>query len=376
MLKICITGSGPVAIALALFLRRQGISPQQIFLDPIHTDLPESVAARAIALSQGSVHLLSRLGRLPAGEAIRRVDIGVLRHGLHSLLDPLDIRQPALGRVVRYRDLWASLVQQLENEQAACGHRFEPTAVARADAGAEQCVTIIADGRPDENATRLDFEQAALTCEVTAPSDARFPAPGVAYERFKPDGPLALLPLPEPHRLSLVWCMKPNLANELKETSEQEFANSLASALGPRFSRLTLASERFVTRLQRVSQHQPDGQKALRLGNAAQTLHPVAGQGMNLGLRDAFEVAALIGAAGASATDTAQLIRQALRQRLPDRQSTMSLTDSLARLDQRPVLAGLNNGTTQSMAIALLDVIGPLRRQVARRFVFGRRRAN
>ncbi len=375
-MKLCITGSGPVAIALTLFLRRQGISAQQLFLDPVRTDLPDAVAARSIALSQGSVQLLSRLGPVPAGAAIRQVDIGVLRHGLHSVLDPDDIGQPALGRVIRYRDLWTGLLQQLEAEQAACSHRFEPTSVAREQSGDTDCLTIIADGRPDDDATRLDFEQAALTCEVIAPADARHPAPGVAYERFKPDGPLALLPLPEPGRLSLVWCVKPDLADELKEKSEQEFATSLASTLGSRFSRLSLASERFVTRLQRISQSHADDRNVLRLGNAAQTLHPVAGQGLNLGLRDAFEVAGLIGAASSSEPDIAQLVRQAVKQRLPDRQSTIRLTDSLARLDKRPVLGGLNNSTTQSLAIALLDTIGPVRRQVARRFVFGRRRVN
>ncbi len=372
-MNICITGSGPVAIALTLFLRRQGVHPQSIYLDTIQAALPAAIAARSLALSQGSVQLLSRLGRLPAGETIERVDIGVLGHGLHSVLSPADIGQQALGRVVRYRDLWTTLHQALEAEQTACGHRFETTAQA---ANNSACLRIIADGKPDSTASRLAFGQVALTCEVTAPPDAALPAPGVAYERFKPDGPLALLPLPEPGRLSLVWCMKPDAASELKDTSQSKFETALTRALGTRFAPLALATERFVTPLQRLSQQTDDSNTVLRLGNAAQTLHPVAGQGMNLGLRDAFETAALIGATPASAADAALLVRTALKQRQPDRQSTLSLTDALARLDSRPSLAGLNNSTSQSLAIGLLDAIGPIRRSVANRFVFGRRSAN
>lgn len=370
-MNISITGSGPVAMALTLFLRRQGIAPERLFVAPLAAQVPPAAAARAIALSQGSVQLLSRIIDIPAGAPIEKVDIGVLGHGLHSQLRPDDLGLTALGRVVRYQNLWTALQTAFEREQQRCGHRFgEP-------AQAGNALQIIADGRPEDDATRLQFDQVALTTELQTAMDSHaLPLPGVAYERFKPHGPLALLPLPEPGRLSLVWCTTPEHGEQLQQMDAASFEQALSKALGTRFAPIALADARFVTRLQRAVSGPPREPGCLRLGNAAQTLHPVAGQGLNLGLRDAFETSEAIAGAQSQITDPAAMALKIFSLRKTDRTNTVRLTDMLARLDRQLSWSGVNNGATQSIVIALLDTLGPLRRLAARRFVFGHRQAS
>ncbi len=371
LMNISITGSGPVAMALTLFLRRQGIAPERLFVAPLAAQVPPAAAARAIALSQGSVQLLNRIIDVPAGAPIEKVDIGVLGHGLHSQLHPGDLGLTALGRVVRYQNLWTALQTAFEREQQRCGHRFE------APAQAGDALHIIADGRPDDDATRRQFEQVALTTELQTAMDSHaLPLPGVAYERFKQNGPLALLPLPEPGRLSLVWCTTPDHGEQLQQMDADAFEQALATALGARFAPITLADERFVTPLQRAISGPPRQAGCLRLGNAAQTLHPVAGQGLNLGLRDAFETSAAMASAQEQITAPAAMATKIFSLRKTDRTNTVRLTDILAQLDKQLSWAGVNNGATQSIVIALLDTLGPLRRLAARRLIFGHRQAN
>lgn len=368
---ITITGSGPVAMALTLFLHRQGIAPDRLHVAPVEAALPPPVAARSIALSEGSMQLLNRIIDTPPGASIEKVDIGVLGHGLHATLRPEEIGLSALGRVVRYRDLWSSLYKAFDALRAAGGCRTLHEGAAPADG-----LTLLADGRPGDTAARLAFDQVALTTELKTPLDSTaLPLPGVAYERFKPNGPLALLPLPEPGRLSLVWCTDPARGDALAACNDAAFAHALATELGSRFSPFEVTEPRFVVPLQRlVDGHQPNASHTVRLGNAAQTLHPVAGQGLNLGLRDAFEASAIIGDKPDGVAS--QLARQIIAQRRRDRRVTIGVTDWLARLDLPFSSTGLNNGATQSIVIAMLDAIGPLRRSAARRFVFGHRIAN
>ncbi|MFK7967015.1 MAG: FAD-dependent monooxygenase [Burkholderiaceae bacterium] len=374
-MRVNIYGRGPIAIALVLFLRRQGVAPTRISVEASQAAVPDAVASRPLALSEGSVQLLNRLVQMPTGAAIEQVDIGVLKHGLHSRLRPGDIGLKVLGRVVRYGNLWSALQQALEQSQQSCHYWF-----AEPDWQDDDVLHIIADGKPDQNASLLDFHQAALTTELLVPSDSSMPAPGIAYERFKPDGPLALLPLPEPRRLALVWCLSSERAGELLDASQPEFERALSIELGSRFSHMTLSAPRYLTPLTRSTQKLGTSTEkettSLRLGNAAQTLHPVAGQGMNLGLRDAFETAAILATGLKENADADAIYKRVTTQRHKDRQQTIALTDQLARLADKPKLSGLNNGATQSMTIGLLDVIGPARRALTKRFVFGQRKPN
>ncbi len=373
MIAVSIEGSGPIAMALALFLRRQGLGPGSIGLKLPDPALPSGPASRAIALSDGSWQLLARIITPPAHAVIAEVDIGVLGHGLHSRLIPADIGLDALGRVVRHGDLWQALHQACTRDGLGRGGAVD----ARTPT-----LSVVADGRIAESAAQIrEFDQAAITAELTISADssagaALAPRAGVAYERFKPDGPLAILPLPGTRRWSLVWCESRSRCAELMSASGREFDEQLAQRLGPRFGRFELAGTREVVNLRRVSLAPAAHAQEIAIGNAAQSLHPVAGQGMNLGLRDAFEAASAIGDALANDLPVASVVKSYIFRRRTDRQRTIGLTDWLAGLSERPHFSGLNNGATQSIAIGLLDSLSPLRRAAARRFVFGNRRTD
>ena len=156
----------------------------------------------------------------------------------------------------------------------------------------------------------------------------------------------------------------------------QEFQDALGMALGSRFAPFELAGERFIIPLRRAINGPATRPDTVRLGNAAQTLHPVAGQGLNLGLRDAFETSEIIASAQTRTTTSALLANEIVAQRNTDRKNTVRLTDLLAQLDKQLSWTGVNNSTTQSIVIGLLDTIGPLRRLATKRFVFGHRKAN
>ena len=113
---------------------------------------------------------------------------------------------------------------------------------------------------------------------------------------------LALLPLPEPHRHALVWCDRPEDCRRRAAMSTADFEAELSRAFGSGLGRLALASPRHVAPLVRSVRRETFDGHRIMIGNAAQALHPVAGQGLNLGLRDAFELAQALGDAGHGAT--------------------------------------------------------------------------
>lgn len=351
--RIRLIGTGPVAMALALWLRRQGLGPARI--DWIRQDrpLPEAVAARAIALSAGSVQLLERVMPMPRTATIQVVDVRVdnqpgslrMTHGEHGL--------PALGQVVRYGELVASL------GAAARTAGFEP-AVAVPDAA--PAIEICADGSTGANADVRKFGQSALLAELEAERER----PGVAFERFGADGPLALLPLPESNRHALVWCDRPDACRSRADLPVAEFEAALGHAFGSGLGKLRLVSPRHVAPLVRSRRRETfDGQRVM-IGNAAQALHPVAGQGLNLGLRDAFELAQALGDAADSAASLRAACAGHSRSRQRDRLVTVGATDRLAVIFGHPAVRA-----AASLLLSTLDLVPPARRGIAKGFMFG-----
>jgi 2-octaprenyl-6-methoxyphenol hydroxylase len=242
------------------------------------------------------------------------------------------------------------------------------------------CVRVLADGEPRDEASR-DFDQSALTAEIVA----RRIEPGRAWERFTSEGPLALLPLPDAGRLSLVWCAPPEAADRRHRLTQPAFEAELLAAFGPALGPLELASPRHCTRLRRQAGRVRIDRLSVAIGNAAQSLHPVAGQGLNLGLRDAWVLARCLGDALAdsrrrtpgdpSAGEIAAQPTEAAwaaaldryeRLRAPDRGLLLGLTDQLASLTRSQALRPL-----QSVALAALDLASPLRRLARSTFTHG-----
>ena len=342
-IDVLIRGAGPVGCALALALRQRGLSvalldanaPQPLFRP----------AFRPLALSYASRLILQRIGVWPAVRATPIETILVSQSGAFGRmqLDAADARVPALGYVTDY----ASLYQALRS-----GLAFTKTAI---DA---RCVVHAEGSAPD--ATEKRYAQHALVALVdTLPAAAN-----TAFERFTPEGPLALLPWAG--RYALIWSTRPERAAALAAAGEQDFLRTLAAAAGAKPGQPLRVEARAVQPLSLRVRATRVGPREVYIGNAAQTLHPVAGQGLNLGLRDAWQLAQTLSQAsdpGAAAT----LAAYAAQRRL-DAAATIRVTDWLARGflgSSRLLSAG------RGIALSALDVLPGPRRFFTRRMVYG-----
>ena len=383
-LTVRIDGTGPVALATALWLVRAGIPPACIALPldrPATSILPKDAPRRAIALSEGSRQILARLITLPAAGRIDTVEIVQAGTDGHTRIDHEDFPLPALGWVVVWEDLIAKL------HQAA-----EKLPFARPDdpAFAAPALVIHAGGMPpaqsrdDTDFDTHDSGQAGLLFEVAVTGTA-----DTAFECFRPGGPLALLPapaLPDGPRYTVVWSDAAEASRRRAELPAdvlgQELREALRAALGPRhwgrhaghFGPLRVCTPAVAVPLPRVRRRQTTTSGQVWIGNAAQMLHPVAGQGLNLGLRDAFVLARELGDA---AFDTrlpgpharvARALESHARARLTDRWLTIRGTDLLSTAFGWPAAR-----TLPPMLLNAMHVARSLRLPLARALVFGHR---
>ena len=374
-LQIYIEGNGPVGLACALFLARHWPEPAAISLtppapvDPADHGDPSRVAQaalakRPLALSAGSRQLIERVARFPTQcGAILTVEVALENRAGRVRIPSSDLDQSALGYVLRHGDL----VESLEAALAQTGVRRE-TPVLKDFQGL--IIRASGDaGRTPQEAEGRDFEQSALLGEVTLERGSAW-ATGTALERFTAQGPLAMLPLHEERQFALVWCGPTALTAQRLAAPELQSVKELANALGPSQSVLAVR-ERMAVPLRRSVRRQrlemSAAQTQVWIGNAAQSLHPVAGQGLNLGLRDAHFLAQTL-VTWRLARPTA-LLADALQvyaaQRQTDRLTTLWVTDTLATVFCKPVLAPV-----QSALMTMLDLCSPLRRPLARRFAF------
>lgn len=367
--RLNIVGSGPVALAFALFAARQGFGPERLRLARFDAPPAATLAGRPLAMSAGSWQLLRRIAGPPQAAPIERVEVTVLGHPGRTLITAAGLGVPALGYVLRYADL-LGVLQQAAARAALRGVDPEPEVFdrdgVRIPARSEDVphLTVHAEGDTGEDAARREFAQSALLAEVEVE-----PAHGTtAYECFTSDGPLALLPLPQAHRYALVWCDRPEDTRHRAELSPQALAQALQVRFGWPLGRLAIASRPLVAPMIRKRRRIIVDAQQVWIGNAAQALHPVAGQGLNLGLRDAFVLARALGDADARGDTLADALRRYEAGRMRDRGMTIGLTDTLARgfgvSALRPV---------QSAALALLDALAPARDALARQLMFGLR---
>lgn len=375
---IAILGGGPAGSALALLLARTAPRPDRIalFRAPLR-GAGHAADPRSLAMNHGSQVLLESLGAWPRVAAeIRTVHVSQRARLGRTLIRHDDYGVPRLGSVAGYTALHQALaeavaksgVQVIEDGQARLARHDAQGATIEQAGRAWSCgVAVQADGTPGDAATR-DYDQHA----VLTLARASLPRAGWAWERFTQEGPLALLPHPAgPDVHSVVWCCRPDRARQLQAMDEAEFSRALNTAFG--------------TRLGRLSAQRPDGvfPLALRLrpalaegrtaaiGNAAQTLHPVAGQGLNLGLRDAARLAlSLAGWLRQADTDPTPLLAQYAQARQPDRRVTAGVTDFLPR-----VFATGLPAVEHACGLALLglDLAAPLRAPLARHLLQGLR---
>ncbi len=373
---IAICGAGPVGLALAAFLARRGVAGSRIALIDGKPLDQATMDPRSIALSWGSVQLLEDVRAWPL-PATPIHEIHVSRRGQmgRSLMDRREHDVPALGYVARYGDV----VEALARACASAGvHTLRPARVESSDEKADSVSLRLDDGRivtskvavqaeggvfgqQDSKANVRDYEQTALIARVSASE----PIPHRAFERFTDEGPLALLPQDgkDGHAYALVWCMRPERAAAIQRLDDSAFLHQLGQAFGSRLGQFTATSPRIAFPLGLNAEARATA-RTVAIGNAAQTLHPVAGQGLNLGLRDAAVLSRLL-----SRGATPDAIAAFMTQRSQDRKLTIGLTDTMAR-------AFAGRGPLQpllGLSLAALDIVKPARLLLADLMMFGRR---
>ena len=331
---------------------------------------------RALALAHGSQQLLERLHawNTVASTAIRQIHVSQRGGFGHTLINAEDYAIPALGYVMRYRDLAAALDTRLADGQLIDHCRIDK--IKTNDKGATLTVVrhgethsitakliVHAEGAPngDPSIKTRDYKQHAIVADVR-PVLAHN---NRAWERFAPDGPLALLPLGENY--SVVFTVPPDKATRLLTLDDGAFLTALRIAFGPRLDFIAAGPRTSFPLTLRV-RPQIKQQRQVWIGNSAQTLHPVSGQGFNLGMRDAWELAEALLKHGDAGDPTA--LAHYARGRLLDRQGSIAFTDGIVRLfsNDRPALR-----IARGLGLLALDLAPPLRHFIAKRMIWGAR---
>src|SRR2546427_216763 len=306
-IDVLIHGAGPVGCTLALALR--GTRLRVAVFDK--TSLAPSF--RPIALSYASRLILEPIGAWQTATPIETIHVSQAGGFGRARLEAGDAAVPALGNVMDYSTLAGSLRSQVEE-------------FITKDAVAAKCAVHAEGAAPDTEEKRY-AQDAVVALVHTDP-----PAHSAAFERFTPEGPLALLPFAG--RYAMVWSRRPERARALADAPDAEFLAELGAAAGHRPGRPVKVEARAVQPLVLRVRAARIAPRAVFIGNAAQTLHPVAGQGLNLGLRDAWDLAR-VWRGSSDPGDAATLERYAARRRL-DAAATIRVTDFLAGAFLRP----------------------------------------
>jgi 2-octaprenyl-6-methoxyphenol hydroxylase len=378
---ILIQGGGPVGLACVAWCLQKFPEAKIVLLDrnPMNDADLAAADSRGIALSHGSKLLLDTIKAWPTECAdIHRVHVSQAGRFGRALMTREELGQDALGHIVRYRDIHLTLRQALRviqtkspnfvwehiNADTDTSH-IQAKCVVHAEGGLFKTQDWVESGR--------DYEQSALVGLVEV-EDA---APHQAWERFTSEGPLAVLPSHYGRNiLNLVWCGTPSSSQARLALSDADFLKSLQAEFGSRIGQFLKIQDRRLYELGLNYRKEITQGNEVWIGNAAQTLHPVAGQGLNLGLRDAYLLAEKLSILFSKSEDqkTVTAIEATLRDyalsRKVDRSATIGLTDFMARIftsNLFPIVIG------RGLALSALQWLPPVKTGLARQMMFGRR---
>ena len=377
---LAIIGGGPTGSALALLLARLTPEPARIVLFQSETTTRWDIAShqdnRVIALNEGTRVLFDDLDVWP-NDATPIKTIHVSQRGRlgRTLITCEDFNVPALGHVVRYSSLHARLLQAAQHagitviagKASSVMQEGDVVSVRTDKDHIKVALAVRADGM-NHGVAPDQYRQVGLLGQAWVSQ----PKSGWAYERFTRGGPFAVLPHPQGDgSQSIVWCCDPERARAIQAMSLSELAHAMQETFGDRLGRFVVKEKLKAYPLYQSLDPKPVTGRIVNIGNAAQTLHPVAGQGLNLGLRDVATLAhCLRDWVAYPNRDPARSLDIYQRLRANDRQSTVKLTDLMSRAfttGWAPVehAAGLG--------LWALDAIEPLRAPLARHLMQGLR---
>ncbi|KPC54304.1 FAD-dependent monooxygenase [Amantichitinum ursilacus] len=379
---IAIVGGGPVGALVAQRLARQG--RQALVIEARDATATPPSDPRALALSWASYQALDEAGLWSdalAPTAIQKVHVSQQGSLGRTGLDADELNLPALGFVVPYETLAAQALQHMVagSVQIAANTRVSRiqtlsryAALTLQTAAGEAQMTarlvILADGGKliDQvhgvTQTVRPYNQHAVLARMTPNT----PHSHIAYERFADDGPIALLPFGTD--FMLIWTQTPEQAEERLGMDDAAFMAAVAARFAGRLDGFSAVGPRKSWPLALKTLDRVYAPRTVMIGNAAQTLHPVAGQGLNLGLRDAAVLADVLASTPDPMLGEASMLQRYAALRRKDAGIVTHFTDTLITLFDRPNPALKH---ARSLGLLALDQIAPLRRGFARRMVYG-----
>ncbi|MBV1911538.1 MAG: 2-octaprenyl-6-methoxyphenyl hydroxylase [Kangiellaceae bacterium] len=406
---IIIAGGGLVGATTALVLAKMGL--EIALVEAVQPNLATSPSfdQRAVALSASSVAIFKSLGIWPKiqplAESIQHIHVSDQGHFGFARLNASDYSVEALGEVIPLDQtgplLW-ELINQRSNIQVYCPFDLvsideqenredwikvdiisrlcvskQPTEYTETPVQISAKLLLGTDGTFSSVArlagiesNRSDYNQYAVITNISTDLAHQ----NRAFERFTPNGPLALLPLTR-NRLSLVWCQNKDNIDHIMQYDERQFIEQLQAAFGYRLGRINKVGQRFQYPLALQVAEKPYSKRLLLLGNSAHTLHPIAGQGFNIGLRD---VAALCEHIEGTSMDNSrskfdsgdssnllgsdEFLTNYVNSRKDDWRKTILATDSLVRIFSSDFLPLI---FARDKALNLFDKIPLLKAQLA-----------
>ncbi|NIP73442.1 MAG: 2-octaprenyl-6-methoxyphenyl hydroxylase [Gammaproteobacteria bacterium] len=391
---VLIIGGGMVGASLACALADQPLRVGVIEGEPLRSAGQPGRDDRSIALAYGSRRIFEGMGLwselAPEAEAIRRIHVSDRGHFAAARLDCAQHGVDALGYVLAAQALGETLQRRLtglDNVKMVCpvrlsGLTFAPHAVqVSVDAPdgprvLQAALVVGADGAQSTvreclqiPVSRWDYGQTAIIANVTFECAHR----NVAYERFTETGPIAVLPLhaqpgvDEPGGYcALVWTVGNGQLQDILGLDDAEFLARLQERFGHRLGRALRVGARSAYPLALVRVRRQVQERVALIGNAAHALHPVAGQGFNLGIRDVAVLAELLAGARARGADVGELglLNEYTAWRQQDHRTVIGFTDALVRLFSNPLLPV---AWVRGLGLLGVDLLPPVKRRLVRR---------
>lgn len=392
---IVISGGGLSGALMALSLSTLVNQAQKtlkiaiVEANPILTDPSKTFDDRVLALSHGSAQYLKKVGAWQGlskhAQPIEKIHISDRGHYGKARLDAASHHVDALGYVAEMAFIGQSILQPLAKKTNITW--FTPDSIAHIEWQQQQVTLELASGTQlsaklllgcdgaqsvcrkfaNIQTSSREYQQAALIANVATAKSHN----NIAYERFSETGPIAMLPLTslskEQHgRCSLVWTLTPELASTMATLNDEEFANALNEAFGYWLGKVTKVGKRDVYPLQLLQANEQIYHRMALIGNASHTIHPIAGQGFNLGLRDVSDMTKKIAQAWQLNQDIGAfaMLTEYARQRKKDHAEVINLTDSLVTLFSNqlpPLVVGRNIG------LKVLNYVSPLKNALVKK---------
>ena len=359
IVDVAIVGGGMVGSSLALALSSLPLKVAIVDPYPQNSRSAPGFDARAIALSWGSTRIFNGLGIWPQLKSIatpiKKIHISDRGHFGIGRLNSKQFKVDAMGQVVELDDVGKILYRALTetDTRVICPAKvtaidnnedYSTLSLEMENRGSTQQLNarlvVAADGNHSaiRKMSGIKIEEKPYAqVAIISTIQTQLAHNNIAYERFTDNGPVAFLPLSD-NRISLVWMMDSVAAKQLKSASDVEFIDKLQQQFGQRLGKIIRIGKRYLYPLNLVKASRCIDKRLVIIGNAAQSLHPIAGQGFNLGLRDVATLGDILRAACLENRDPGSfdLLEDYEQWRKPDRRKVIEFTDIMARLFANP----------------------------------------